>query len=82
MARRLCLGLLAAAFALGAAAQDTQYAPRNQQIPVPECMNLHFAWESTAVSQCPPFIHERWLRDIHHWRDERRIRTTFDPARY
>jgi len=82
MARRLCLGLLTAIIALGVAAQDTQYAPRNQQIPVPECLNIHFAWESTAVSQCPPFIRERWLRDIHHWRDERRIRTTFDPARY
>jgi len=82
MARRLCLGLLTAIIALGVVAQDTQYAPRNQQIPVPECLNIHFAWESTAVSQCPPFIRERWLRDIHHWRDERRIRTTFDPARY
>jgi iron(II)-dependent oxidoreductase len=82
MARRLCLGLIATVFALSLAAQDTQYAPRNQQIPVPECLNLHFAWESSAVSQCPPFIRERWLRDIHHWRDERRIRTTFDPARY
>ena len=82
MLRSICLSLLAAAFAFGAAAQDTQYAPRNQQIPVPECMNLHFAWENSAVSQCPPFIRERWLRDIRHWRDERRIRTTFDPARY
>jgi iron(II)-dependent oxidoreductase len=82
MVRRICLGLLMAAIAFGAAAQDTQYGPRNQQIPVPECMNLHFAWESAAVSQCPPFIRERWLRDIRHWRDERRIRTTFDPARY
>ena len=82
MARQLCIGLLAATFALGAAAQDTHYAPRNQQIPVPECLNIHFAWESTAVSQCPPFVRERWLYDIRHWRDERRIRTTFDPARY
>ena len=82
MVRNLCLGLLSIAIAVGAAAQDTQFAPRNQQIPVPECMNLHFAWENSAVSQCPPFIRERWLRDIHHWRDERRIRTTFDPARY
>ncbi len=82
MARRLCLSFLTAIFILGVAAQDTQYAPRNQQIPVPECLNIHFAWESSAVSQCPPFIRERWLRDIHHWRDERRIRTTFDPARY
>ncbi len=82
MAHRFCLGLLIAIVALGVTAQDTQFAPRNQQIPVPECLNIHFASESSAVSQCPPFIHERWLRDIHHWRDERRIRITFDPARY
>ena len=82
MARNVFLGLLAAVFVLGAAAQDTQYAPRNQQIPVPECMNMHFPWESAAVSQCPPSTHERWLAEIRHWRDERRIRTAFDPARY
>jgi len=82
MTRFFYFGLLIAMLTLGATAQDTQYGPRNQQIPVPECMNLHFAWESAAVSQCPPAIRERWLRDIHHWRDERRIRTTFDPTRY
>jgi Uncharacterized conserved protein len=82
MVRSLCLGLLSIALSVGAVAQDTQFAPRNQQIPVPECMNPHFAWENAVVSQCPPMIRERWLRDIRHWRDERRIRTTFDPARY
>jgi iron(II)-dependent oxidoreductase len=45
-------------------------------------MEMHFAWETTTPSGCPPFMHERWLHDIEHWRDERRIRVTFDPARY
>jgi len=81
MLRTITLGILAAAIACTAAAQDTQYPARGQQIPSPDCMNLHFAWQ---VSQpgCPPQVHERWLADIDHWRSERRIRTTFDPARY
>src|SRR5581483_5198990 len=57
-------------------------APRNQQIPAPACMEMHFAWETATPSGCPPFTHERWLHDIEHWRDERRIRVTFDSARY
>ncbi len=80
MQRTLCLGLLCATFTL-AAAQDTQYRPREQQIPPPECMNLHEAWQP-AQPGCPPFIHEHWLADIEHWRTERRIRTAYDPARY
>jgi formylglycine-generating enzyme required for sulfatase activity len=67
--------------AVGAAAQDTHYAPRGQQIPPPDCMNLHFAWEGPQVS-CPPFAHEHWLEDLQHWRDERRIRIAYDPSRY
>jgi formylglycine-generating enzyme required for sulfatase activity len=86
MAGRVCLGIAACALALAAtesaAAQDTAYGPRNQQFPAPECMNLHFAWENVLQPTCPPGTHERWLGDLQHWRDERRIRTTFDPARY
>ena len=66
---------------LGAAAQDTRYAPRGQQIPPPDCMNLHNAWEGPQTI-CPPFAHERWLEDLQHWRAERRIRIAFDPSRY
>jgi formylglycine-generating enzyme required for sulfatase activity len=81
MQRTLCFGVLAIALALSSAAQDTQYPPHEQQIPSPECMNLHYAWQ-TAQPGCPPFAHEHWLADIEHWRAERRIRTAFDPARY
>jgi formylglycine-generating enzyme required for sulfatase activity len=82
MFRAIGLGILAGAFALAAAAQDTQYPARGQQIPAPECMNLHFLWEGPAVAPCFPYAHERWLRDLQHWRTERRIRTAYDPARY
>jgi formylglycine-generating enzyme required for sulfatase activity len=67
---------------LAAAAQDTQYPPRSQQIPPPDCLNLHNAWDNVVTAGCPPFAHERWLRDIQHWRSERRIRIAYDPSRY
>ena len=82
MFRSLCLGILAGAFSLAMPAQDTQYAPRGQQIPVPECGNLRNAWEAAPTALCPPNFHERWLLDIEHWRTERRIRIAYDPSRY
>jgi formylglycine-generating enzyme required for sulfatase activity len=81
MRRNLFLATLALAVATASAAQDTQYPARGQQIPAPDCMNLHYAWE-VAQQACPPFVHQRWLADLEHWRAERRIRTTFDPSRY
>jgi len=82
MIRTLCIGFFAGALVLAAAAQDTQYGPRGQQIPPPDCLNLHFAWENTPQGTCFPYTHERWLRDLQHWRDERRIRIAYDPSRY
>ena len=81
MRRILCVALLAAPFALTCRAQDTLYGPHEQQIPPPPCMNLQFAWQGPMLS-CPPDIHEHWLRDISHWRDERKIRIAYDPSRY
>jgi formylglycine-generating enzyme required for sulfatase activity len=82
MPRTIALGILAAALTLAASAQDTQYPPKGEQIPPPDCMNMHHAWEGAAQLPCSPNAHERWLKDIRHWRDERRIRTAYDPARY
>ncbi len=81
MFRSAWLGLFFASLLLSASAQDTSYPARGQQIPPPDCLNLHHAWEG-AAPVCGPFTHERWLHDIEHWRAERRIRITYDPARY
>ena len=82
MLRDVCLGALLGAVALAAAAQDTLYPARGQQIPAPDCMNLHFAWENVLQPVCPPGAHDRWLADLQHWRAERRIRVALDPSRY
>jgi gamma-glutamyl hercynylcysteine S-oxide synthase len=81
MSGKLCLGILIAGLAAAAAAQDTQFQPRGQQIPPPDCMNLHYAWEGPQAT-CPPFMHDRWLGDLKHWRSERRIRIAYDDWRY
>jgi len=80
--RTVGLGTLAAAMALASSAQDTQYPPRGQQIPAPDCMNLHNAWDGPQQGPCLINAHERWLRDLQHWRAERRIRIAYDAARY
>jgi formylglycine-generating enzyme required for sulfatase activity len=82
MFRTLSLALLAAIYTLAAAGQDTQYPTRGQQIPPPDCMNLHHAWEGVLTAGCPPLTHERWLADIAHWRAEHLIRIAYDGSRY
>lgn len=76
------LPAVALGFSLAAAAQDTAYPAREQQIPPPECMNLHNAWEGTLTAGCPPATHQHWLSDLEHWRSERRIRIAYDGSRY
>ena len=80
--RGIGLGILGGAIALSATGQDTQYPARGQQIPVPDCMNLHYAWEGVLQVPCVVYTHERWLHDLQHWRTERRIRVAYDPWRY
>ncbi len=81
MYRNIFLSVALGVLALGAAAQDTHFQPRGQQIPTPHCMELQNAWEGPQIS-CLPFTHERWLADLQHWRTERRIRIAYDPSRY
>ena len=66
---------------LRAAAQDSKYYPQNQQIPAPDCLSEKALWES-HFSPCTPADHEAWLKDITHWRFERRIRIGYNGDRY
>ena len=81
MVRFCCLAILSGTLSLFAAAQDTLYGPRGQQIPAPECLNLQFA-SRLAQPACIPNMHELWLKDIQHWRAERLIRISYDGSRY
>jgi len=62
------------------AAQDTHYKPSGQQFPPPTCSDL--AWNH-AYSPCnTPELHEAWLKDLAHWRMERRIRVGYNGDLY
>ncbi|HEX6804541.1 MAG TPA: formylglycine-generating enzyme family protein [Terriglobales bacterium] len=64
-----------------AASQDTHFDPQGQQIPVPDCLTMRGAWEGGSTT-CSTQEHAAWLKDIRHWRDERRIRIGYDGSRY
>jgi iron(II)-dependent oxidoreductase len=70
----------------GSVAQDSNYRPRDQQIPPPTCLTAQETWENlragTAPAPCSAAAHQDWLKDVRHWRDERRIRIGYDDARY
>jgi len=82
MLRIAIIGVFAGVILIAAQAQDTLFPARGQQIPAPECMYMHNAWDGPAQLPCLANTHERWLWDLEHWRAERRIRVAFDPARY
>jgi formylglycine-generating enzyme required for sulfatase activity len=64
-------------------AQDTHFAPTDQQIPVPDCVGVAVKdlW-FPGSKLCGPNEHDAWLADINHWRTERRIRVGYDGSRY
>ena len=68
-----------------ASAQDTKFVPfpsfKQTMIAGPDCLDWREAWEG-GWSPCGDDAHVRWLKDVTHWRDERRLRIGFDPARY
>src|SRR5208283_4485814 len=67
--------------AVAAAPQDSRFSPKGQQIPVPDCLNMREQWEG-GYTPCTAEDHEAWLKDITHWRMERRIRIGFNGTRY
>jgi iron(II)-dependent oxidoreductase len=62
-------------------AQDTQYAPKQQQLPGPKCADSKGLWLN-APAVCSEQEHQAWLADVRHWRDERLIRIGYDGSRY
>ena len=68
-------------FASTALAQDTDFEPEGQQIPVPECLRAIAPWEAGS-KLCTPEDHDAWLADVRHWRSERLIRIGYDGSRY
>ncbi|MES2255280.1 MAG: SUMF1/EgtB/PvdO family nonheme iron enzyme [Pseudomonadota bacterium] len=80
------VALTSSASLLPAQAQDSNYRPVGQQIPPPACFTLTEAWEDLRAGQgpapCTPKLQQEWLKDIQHWKEERRIRIGYDDARY
>ncbi len=62
-------------------AQESNFSPDGQQIPVPDCLTVKGLWLG-GYTPCTAADHDAWLRDITHWRDERRIRIGYNYARY
>ncbi len=67
--------------AFEAKSQDAIHRPKNQLIPAPECFTLKGAWEG-GHKACTEASHQLWLKDVQHWRMERKIRIGYDSARY
>src|ERR1035437_189969 len=66
---------------LVAFSQDVFNNPQGEQIPGPQCQVIP-DWFSGKARTCRPEEYALWLRDVRHWRDERRVRIGFDPSEY
>jgi gamma-glutamyl hercynylcysteine S-oxide synthase len=77
------LGMAALTVAVSSivSAQTSNFTPKWQQIPVPECLTMKGLWEGGS-KPCPQNEHQAWLADITHWRNERLIRIGYDGSRY
>ena len=86
---RNCVRILSMASALLATAmlttagvaQDTHYPPSGQQIPGPDCLSYKAVW-GVGYASCTAASNEDWLKEVTHWRTERRIRIGYDGSRY
>ncbi|HEX3746783.1 MAG TPA: SUMF1/EgtB/PvdO family nonheme iron enzyme [Bryobacteraceae bacterium] len=74
MKKSASVAIVLLAMAGAGRAQDGAYRPRNQLIPGPDCPMMKGA--------CTEETHANWLRDVEHWRMERRIRVGYSAARY
>jgi formylglycine-generating enzyme required for sulfatase activity len=62
--------------------QDSQYPPKNQLIPAPECLTFKGLRTAGSNRPCSQNEHDDWLKDVTHWRDERRIRIGYNGSHY
>ncbi|MGA2097484.1 MAG: SUMF1/EgtB/PvdO family nonheme iron enzyme [Candidatus Acidiferrum sp.] len=82
MKTRLLLVLLSFLFCRPfALAQDSKFRPTNQQIPVPDCLAIKGLVDG-GYKACTTEEYQAWLKDITHWRNERRIRIGYNGSRY
>lgn len=81
MRPRLLPFCLLLASILPAAAQDVANNPQGEQIPGPSCSNKLSNYADRPIA-CLPAEAEDYLKDIQHWRNERRIRAGLDDALY
>jgi len=79
--RLAVLLFLALGNAFEAKSQDAIHRPKNQLIPAPECLTLKGAWDG-GYKPCSEASHQLWLKDVQHWRMERKIRIGYNSARY
>jgi len=80
--RSLYLPAACLVFAISLHAQDTHAAPVSEQIPGPSCAAVP-QWDSPIqAAPCTELQIDEWLRDISHWRAERRIRIGYDDSLY
>jgi len=77
----LAVARLTIAVSCLASAQTSNFTPKGQQIPVPECLMMKGLWEGGS-KPCTQNQHPAWLADITHWRNERLIRIGYDGSRY
>jgi gamma-glutamyl hercynylcysteine S-oxide synthase len=65
-------------------AQGSHYVPlptfNQAMIAGPACLAYKEPWE--PAEHCDEATHEGWLRDIRHWRSERRDRIGYSDSRY
>jgi len=81
LVRALVLLSLLLANAFKARSQDAVYRPKNQLIPAPGCLTMKGAWEGGSTA-CTEASHQLWLKDVQHWRMERKIRIGYNSSRY
>jgi iron(II)-dependent oxidoreductase len=83
-AAALLAWLTALHWAAPISAQGSHYVPlptfKQAMIPGPACLAYPEPWE--PAEPCDEAAHEGWLRDVRHWRSERRDRIGYSDSRY